>query len=157
MAVDGTKARPPEIRVIRDSLDDGLVVDEPPRAAGRFVAGHSYSKSTEFRPGQRVSPATEFKRGQAARNRLPLGSVRIRRETNTGLHRAWVKTAEPNVWRKRAVLVWESTHGPLPRGSVVHHRDRNSLNDDPSNLIGLTRREHADEHREDICAWRSVG
>lgn len=140
----------------------------PAREQGRFLSGQSYSPRTQFKPGQRVSrateiqrgehrsAATEFKAGQEAPNRLPLGSVRVRRETHTGLNRAWVKTAEPNVWRKRAVVVWEALHGPVPRGSVVHHRDRNSLNDEPSNLQALTRKEHAAEHRHEMDAARAA-
>lgn len=122
------------------------------RPNGRFAEGVSYSPATQFKPGARRSPGTEFKSGQRAHNHLPLGSVRIRIETHTGLPRAWVKVAEPNVWQKRAVLVWERLHGRLPCGHVVHHRDRDSLNDAPPNLVGLTRREHADEHREELEA-----
>lgn len=100
--------------------------------------------------------ATEFAPGQAAHNHLPVGSVRVRRETHTGLDRAWVKTAEPNVWRKRAVLAWEAEHGPVARGLVIHHRDRDSLNDAPANLQALTRKEHADEHRGELEAARAL-
>lgn len=134
--------------------------------SGRFVAGRSYSPSTqfkpgaraaidtEFKPGERPSIATEFRAGQAAHNRLPVGSVKVRRETHTGLFRAWVKTTEPNVWQKRAVVVWISENGPVPKGKVIHHRDRDSLNDDPSNLEALTKSEHAEEHRSELLAWR---
>ena len=137
-------------------------------AAGRFLPGTNYSPATEFkpgehaapateiRPGQRLSPATEFKPGIEAHNRLAVGSVRVRRETHTGLDRAWVKTAEPNVWRKRAVVVWESEHGPVPLGLVIHHRDRDSLNDSPTNLLALTRKEHTDEHRGELEAARAL-
>lgn len=126
-----------------------------PRSDGRFVAGHNYSPATQFRRGERRGAATEFRPGQQAHNRLPLGTVRVRVETHTGLPRAWVKIAEPNVWKKRAVIVWESLNGPLPRGFVVHHRDRDSLNDAPDNLVALSRRDHANEHREEINACRN--
>ena len=138
-------------------------------AEGRFIPGASYSPTTQFKrgahpapdteikAGQHLSVATEFKPGQDAHNRLPVGSVRIRRETHTGLDRAWVKMAEPNVWRKRAVVVWEAVNGPVPRGSVVHHRDRDSLNDAIANLQVLTRKEHADEHRGELEAARADG
>jgi len=125
------------------------------RVEGRFLPGHSYSPATQFRKGVSASPATQFSAGQDAHNHLPVGTVRVRRETHTGLDRAWVKTAEPNVWRKRAVVVWEAAHGPVPRGSVVHHRDRDSLNDDLPNLQAMTRREHADEHRNELLAARA--
>ncbi len=142
-----------------------IVNNSAPREAGRFVTGFSYSpdtqikpgerrsRATEFKPGEHRSPTTEFKSGQPAHNKLPVGTTRIRRETHTGLLRAWKKVAEPNVWVKRAVLVWESINGPLPKGWVVHHDDRNSLNDSIGNLYGLSRRDHAAEHREELQAW----
>lgn len=80
--------------------------------------------------------------------RVPIGTVRIRtRHKRGGEQRAWVKVAEPNRWRLRAHVVWETTHGPLPRGMSVHHLDENKLNDDPANLKLLTKAEHLSEHR----------
>lgn len=118
---------------------------------GRIQPGEHRSPSTEIQPGQRLSPGTEFRPGGPAHNRLPVGSVRIR--TFRGVKRAWVKVAEPNVWRERAKVVWEREHGrPIPRGRVIHHRDRDSLNDDPSNLVALTRSEHAREHLDEVKA-----
>lgn len=138
------------------------------RNAGRFAVGSRASRATEFRPGEHRSPRTEFRRGERrgqntefkrgilAHNKLPLGSVRVRVEANTGLRRAWVKVAEPNVWRKRAMVAWESVNGPLPRGHVVHHRDRDSLNDEIDNLVALTRAQHVEEHRFELDAMRGV-
>jgi len=142
--------------------DRELIVD-PPRESGRFVPGHSYSPSTQFRPGQqaspetqvqpgqRLSPRTEFKPGRPAHNKLPVGSVTIR--NRSGVRRAFVKVGEPNKWRERAKVVWEGHHGRrLPRGLVIHHIDRDPLNDDPSNLVALTRRQHALEHLDEVQA-----
>lgn len=75
---------------------------------------------------------------------------------STGLDRAWVKTAEPNVRRKRAVLVWEAEHGPVARCLVIQHRERDSLNDAPANLQALARKEHAEEHRGKLEAARAL-
>lgn len=108
------------------------------------------SVATEFKKGQRPSVATEFRRGQHAHNKAAVGEVRIRIETHTGLSRAWIKIAEPNAWQKRAVVVWVSAHGPLKRGLVIHHKDRDSLNDSIDNLQALSRAEHLEEHRDDV-------
>lgn len=59
------------------------------------------------------------------------------------------------------ILIWESLHGPLPKGSVVHHIDENHENNNPENLQCLTRSEHASIHfagkpnpgRRGITAW----
>lgn len=139
------------------------LADDQVRVQGRFVAGFSYSPATQFkpgrpnnpenaiRPGQRISPATEFKPGQPAHNKLSVGSVTIR--TLEGVRRAFVKIAEPNVWRERAKVEWERAHGQrVPRGLVIHHRDRNPLNDHPDNLVALTRKQHALEHLQEAQA-----
>ena len=46
-------------------------------------------------------------------------------------------------------LVAEAVHGPLPRGSVVHHEDHNKANARPSNLRLVSRSEHVREHEKD--------
>jgi len=103
--------------------------------------------------GLRVSPATEFKPGMTPVNKTSIGSVRIRTDKN-GKPRAFVKVADPNVWRLRAVVEWESAHGPLAPGLVVHHRDRDSLNDAIDNLQALTRAEHMAEHSRELAEAR---
>lgn len=133
-------------------------IDERPRDGGRFVAGHSYSpgtqikhgqhlsRLTEIRGGQRISKGTEFKKGQEAHNFLPVGAVTYRDDPE-GRSRAWVKTSNPNTWRRRASVVWEIENGPLQRGHVVHHKDDDCLNDSPDNLVAITRSEHTKIHR----------
>jgi hypothetical protein len=93
-----------------------------------------------------------FKKGQVPKTKRPIGSVRIRKDKN-GKPRAWVKIADNgNVadWKLRAVVVWESVHGVLPSGMLVHHEDRNTLNDDPSNLNSLDRSAHITEHQNEL-------
>ena len=147
--------RAPEARLYLDA--DEIIVE---RDAGRFVPGtrpspateiqrgQHLSVATEIKPGQHLSATTEFKPGQPAHNKLPVGSVTTRMVF--GRPRAFVKIAEPNVWRARAKVVWEREHGcRLPRGKVVHHKDRDTMNDAPENLVALTRSEHAMEHADE--------
>ena len=92
-----------------------------------------------------------FLPGQEAHNREPVGTVKIhRRYSRLDGPRAVVKVAEPDVWRLRAVVVWEEANGPLPKGKIVHHKDRDSLNDETSNLLAVTKAEHLREHRADF-------
>jgi hypothetical protein len=150
-------------------LFDGLIVDEPTRGgSGQFIPGgrpspgteikpgQRLSPTTELKPGQRLSPETEFKPGQVAYNKLPVGSETVRTDPK-GKRRAWVKVGEPNRWRLRAVVVWERENEPVPKGMVVHHKDRNSLNDRLANLEILTRAEHANEHRSEVEQSRLTG
>lgn len=115
---------------------------------GRFKAGMTpWNKGVK---GTHFSPDTEFKPGRVAENRVPVGTVTIRRHHNEKNERAWIKVAEPNDWKMRSVHVWEELNGPVPAGCVIHHRDRNSLNDAPNNLQCMTRAEHIEEHRNDL-------
>jgi hypothetical protein len=88
--------------------------------------------------------------GEPAHNRLPVGTVRVRTFSRTRDQRAFVKIAEPNVWRLRAHFIWEQNFGPIPKGFGVHHRDRNKLNDNSANLELVTKAEHLAEHRSEF-------
>lgn len=99
--------------------------------------------------GLRLSPETEFKKGCKSNRIMPIGSETVRKCTN-GKLRAFVKVANPSEWRERAKVNWEKVNGPLPKGLVIHHKDRNELNDAPENLEALTRAEHINEHRKEL-------
>lgn len=103
--------------------------------------------------GLHLSPRSEFAAGHTPRNKLPVGTVTVRNDKN-GRPRAWVKVAEPNRWKLRAVVTWEATHGQLPKGQLVHHCDRDSLNDRLENLQALTSSQHAKEHEQDLIRSR---
>ena len=45
-------------------------------------------------------------------------------------------------------LIWESLHGPIPKGYVIHHIDGNSKNNDPSNLRLMKHGEHVALHHQ---------
>lgn len=42
--------------------------------------------------------------------------------------------------------VYADTHGPIPKGMHVHHKDHDPFNNDPSNLTVLTPKQHNQEH-----------
>lgn len=103
--------------------------------------------------GIHLSPGSEFKPGHSSNKRVPVGTVTERKDQN-GKLRAWVKIAQPNKWRQRASVAWELVNGPIPRGMVIHHHDRNPLNDSIDNLRCLTKSEHAKEHADNLVEAR---
>jgi len=120
---------------------------------GQFTKGGSpWNKGLK---GIHLSPATQFRPGQKSKKILPVGSVRTRRRSRDGSPRAFIKIANPNSWRERAIVVWEAAHGPVPRGWVVHHKDRNPLNDAIENLEAMSRSNHIAEHRSEVLEARS--
>lgn len=87
----------------------------------------------------------------------PVGTMRIRtRHKRGGVQRAYVKMAEPNTWTLRARVVWETAHGPVPRGKGIHHRDGDTLNDALENLELVSKARHIDLHRADFAERRAA-
>lgn len=133
--------------------------------AAKNLDGHRHKSKTKFKPGHdpwnkdlkgiHLSPQSEFQKGRESETKMPLGSVVERTRRREGYPRAWVKVAEPNKWELRARVVWAKHNGPIPRGMIVHHKDRNALNDDPNNLQMMTKAEHMIEHMGEIVAARS--
>lgn len=119
--------------------------------------GRRLNSAGEFKPGNvpwitgtkgiRQSPATEFKKGNlsgaAARNLKGFGSVTIRTHKNAktgrGTRTRWIKTVDRG-WIPFARHLYERREGPLPEGYFVVHLDGDSLNDDPDNLIMMSRK-----------------
>lgn len=116
---------------------------------GQFQKGHvPWNKGLKgFRPSRK----TEFKKGQVPQNKLPVGTVRIRTWSRNNKSYAYVKVAEPNVWRLRCLVNWMARGGPkLPPGYFLHHDDRDTLNDDVLNLSAVTRAFHMKLHRPEF-------
>ena len=91
-------------------------------------------------------PNGGFVAGQRAHNSSEIGDVRIRLGAD-GVHRAWVKIGHPTKWVQRYRHVWECANGPIPAGMLVHHKNRDPLDDRIENLCIMTNAEHLEEHR----------
>ena len=66
--------------------------------------------------------ATQFKRGNLPPTHLQVGSEAERK----GI--ILVKTAEPNVWMRKHIMVWEMHNGSVPDGYVVSFKDGDKTN-----------------------------
>lgn len=102
-----------------------------------------------FRPSRR----TEFKKGRASDNKMSVGTVQIRIDKQKR-ERAWVKVADPKEWWPRATWVWQQAYGELPKGLVIHHVDRDTLNDALTNLAAISRAAHLNIHKVEIHGGR---
>ena len=124
------------------------------QASGRFQSGNI--PWTLGKKGIRLSPETEFKPGQESSKRVAVGSITVRHRKREKHPRAFVKTKNPNTWREMAKVVWEDSNGPIPKGMIIHHKDRNPLNDGIENLQMMTRSEHLAEHRGEHLAVKRI-
>ena len=140
------------------------VVRQPSHIGSRVFCSVECAATTRFKDGTEpwnkglkgihLSPSTEFKPGPRPDRRQPIGSVSLRHRKGDDSMRAWIKVAHPNKWLLRAHLTWIASHGPIPKGCIVHHKDRGTLNDDINNLTLLTRSEHITEHANDLYQAR---
>lgn len=110
---------------------------------GRFEKGHvPANKGTHPKSSGRMAE-TQFKKGNMPQNHLPVGSVRVRHSYKGKKPYVWEKVAEPNVWRMKHVLEWERNNGPVPKEMIVIFADGNTLNTDISNLLLVSKAQHA--------------
>ncbi len=99
--------------------------------------------------GIHLSPATEFKKGQKGINCLPVSVITIRTE-KSGKKRHWIKVSEPNKWIEYAKFIWIRNSGEIQKGLLIHHIDKDSLNDVIENLALVTRAAHINLHRAEL-------
>lgn len=116
------------------------------KSSSRFVNGNEpWNKGVK---GIHLSPETEFKKGRDSEKYMPLLSVTVR--DCKGVNRRFIKISEPNVWEPYARYVWRNEKGDIPDDWVVHHKDRDTMNDEICNLQAMSREDHMEEHRSEF-------
>lgn len=81
----------------------------------------------------------------------------VRRQNNR-LAQKKRKTASPQSYLKlhgrheHRVVAEQMLGRPLKKGEIVHHKDGNKHNNDPSNLEVMTQSDHIKEHRLEMIA-----
>jgi hypothetical protein len=100
------------------------------------------------------SKITQFKKGMIPWNKNIKGKYHYQK--NRGISNGYINSSGYLVFYRfgREILahreIWEKYHGKIPNGFLIHHRDNNRLNNDISNLMLITRREHSIIHWEEI-------
>lgn len=101
---------------------------------GRFKKGHI--PENKIKKGDHICPRTEFKKGHPAGNKLPVGSLRYRKNKYHPHYRdLFIKIAEPDKWVLYSRWLWEKHYGPIPNGKVITTRDGDRENIVLENLI----------------------
>ena len=73
-------------------------------------------------------------------------TIHFNRKANRYVRR-WYENGR-RVGITNAKWVWEMEHGEVPKGYEIHHIDRDTTNDELSNLECLTVKEHGERHRK---------
>ena len=110
---------------------------------GRFKTGHIPANKGKKHPSTGRTAETQFKKGRRPHTWKPAGTESIRRHRKRGQEYVYTKVAEPNVWRMKHILEWERHNGPVPPGKIIIFADGNTLNTDISNLVMVSRQQHA--------------
>lgn len=98
----------------------------------RFVkGGTSHNKGKKMSKEQyEKCKGTMFSKGHAPHNKLPVGAEVTRDDGYVQ-----VKIAEPNKWKLRSRINWESVHGQVPDGYVLIRKNQIRDDDRPENFI----------------------
>jgi hypothetical protein len=86
-------------------------------------------------------------KGHKPWNYKPVGTER----TNTDGY-VEIKTADPNKWRPKHIIIWEKANGPVPKGYVVIFADGNKQNVVLNNLLLISRKELAIMNKRGLIA-----
>lgn len=89
-----------------------------------------------------------FKKGNRPANYRSVGSERINVDGYIE-----VKVADPNIWKAKHIVVWESVHGKIPKGYIITFRDNNRTNVDIGNLLLVKRSTHAVLNQTGLCKY----
>ena len=89
---------------------------------------------------------TWFKKGHIPANYRPVGSERVNADGYIE-----VKVADPNKWKLKHRVVWESVNGKIPKGYIIIFRDNDKSNTDINNLLLIKRGTHAVLNHTGLC------
>ena len=127
-----------------------------------YRSGHKNGNDGNIKKGERRGIATEFKKGNIPYNKgkkgvshpnqiptqfkhgnTPHNTVPVGTEVITADGYTKVKVGEPNKWRFKHRILWESLHGEIPNGHALLFLDGNKQNIIIENLALVSRKELA--------------
>lgn len=91
---------------------------------------------------------TWFQKGHIPANYRPVGSERVNADGYIE-----VKVADPNKWKLKHRVVWESVNGKIPKGYIIIFRDNDKSNTDIDNLLLIKRGTHAVLNHTGLCEY----
>lgn len=92
---------------------------------------------------------TWFQKGRKPINYRPVGSERVNQDGYVE-----VKVADPNKWRLKHRVVWETVHGKIPNGCIIIFKDNNKRNVNRDNLLLIKRDAHAVLNCTGLCQYK---
>ena len=128
----GTKYTTGQIKAVRSRMriKSGL--------SGHFEKGHVPANKGRKGVCAKGCEKSWFKKGIIPHNQMSVGSEAV---TTDGYLK--VKIAEPNVWRFKHIMEWETHFGKVPSGCMISFRDGNKRNCSIENLMCISKLENS--------------
>jgi hypothetical protein len=115
--------------IVLCGLEDGSI----PHSTNTFEKGCiPWNKGKE---GIHLNPASEFKPGEKTMENHPSWKGGVQMMT----HDCIMLTTAPNQRERRPRVIYEQEYGEIPHGCVIFHLDGDMHNDNPENLVAVTR------------------
>lgn len=132
-AMLGLKCNPEKIR-----RAGKMSCGNPKNIATRFTKGHIPANKGKSMPPEVYAKAalTMFKKGNRPHNTAAVGDEAIRKGGYI-----YVKVAEPNIWRAKHKMLWESINGKIPKGYNIQFKNRDVTDIRIENLYMISRSE----------------
>lgn len=119
---------------------------------GRFVRGNVGTWN-----GKRRDKETKKKISNSLKGNIPWnkGKKGLQSNKTRGISKGFINSEGYLMFYRngKGILahreIWEKYHNKIPKGYELHHKDENKLNNDISNLILVTRSQHAKIHYKD--------
>lgn len=90
-----------------------------------------------------------FKKGHVPMSYRPVGSERVNVDGYIE-----VKVEDPNKWKLKHRVVWESVNGKVPEGCIIIFRDNDRTNTDINNLMLVGRGTQAVLNHTGLCGYK---
>lgn len=115
---------------------------------GRFQKGQEPSNKGKKGICAAGCEKSWFKKGHIPANYRPVGSERVNVDGYIE-----VKVADPNKWKLKHRVVWESANGKIPKGYIIIFRDNDKTNTNIDNLLLIKRGTHAVLNHTGLCEY----
>lgn len=115
---------------------------------GRFQKGHEPQNKGKKGVCAAGCEKTWFKKGRISENYRPIGSERINVDGYVE-----VKVEDPNKWKLKHRIMWESVNGDIPKGYIIIFRDNDKTNTSIDNLMLIKRGTNAVLNHTGLCRY----
>ena len=134
------------VPIFKVTLDDGSTIRATENHKFRLRDG-SYCEVLELKAGDSLTVVTKFE--------APVVEVLRSAHSHSKQNYWWLTVGGATVRAEHRLIAEHATGMPVPRGHVVHHRDRDAQNNGPANLEIMSKADHNRHHAQEMLGDRN--